>query len=55
MTEPNPPAKKQGGKRIRAGRRRAKVTRRHYTIWASKEEIEFIKEYLLRNRVNDPE
>lgn len=55
MTESNPPAKKQGGKRIRAGRRRAKVPRRHFTIWASKEEIEYIKEYLLRNRVKDPE
>lgn len=55
MTEPNLPAKRQGGKRIHAGRRRAKVPRKHYTIWASNEEIEYIKAYLFRNRVNDPE
>lgn len=55
MTEPKPAAKKQGGKRANAGRRRAKVERKHYTIWASKEEIAYVKEYLFRNRATDPE
>lgn len=55
MTKSKPVAKKQGGKRANSGRRRAKVERRHFTIWASKEEIAYVKEYLFRNRANDPE
>lgn len=46
---------KQGCKRPRAGRRRSKVARRHWTIWASREEMAHVKEYLFRNRQNDPE
>lgn len=55
MAEQKPAAKKQGGRRIHAGRKRAKVERKHYTIWASKEEIAYVKEYLFRNRATDPE
>lgn len=47
--------KQRGGWRVRAGRQRGKVTRRHRTIWASDEEYEHVKEYLFRNRANDPE
>ena len=47
--------KKWGGKRPGAGRRRFKVRRRHWTIWASQEEFAHVKEYLFRNRLNDPE
>lgn len=46
--------KQRGGRRERAGRRRASVPRRHRTIWASDEEYEHVQEYLFRNRVNDP-
>lgn len=51
--EPN--RKQRGGWRIRAGRRRGKVPRRHRTIWASDEEYAHVKEYLFRNRASDPE
>lgn len=47
--------KQRGGWRVRAGRRRAKVVRRHRTIWASDEEYKYVKEYLFQNRANDPE
>jgi len=43
-----------GGWRSNAGRKRNKVTRRHHTYWASDEEHRYIREYLLKNRANDP-
>lgn len=52
-TEPR--RKQRGGGRERAGRRRARVPRRHRTIWASDEEYKYVKEYLFQNRANDPE
>lgn len=47
--------KKRGGRRANAGRPRGKVKRSRKTIWASEDEMRIIKEYLFRNRMNDPE
>ena len=55
MANTEAPAKSWGGKRARAGRRRASVARRHRTIWVSDEEYRRVMEYLFRNRANDPE
>lgn len=44
---------KRGGWRANAGRKPDKIKRRHKTFWVSDEEAEKIKEYLLRNRIND--
>lgn len=45
----------RGGRRMNAGRPRSKVRRRKVTIWASEEEIQKIREFLLQNRANDSE
>lgn len=50
-----PRRKQRGGWRVKAGRRRGKVPRRHRTIWVSDEEYEHVQEYLFHNRANDPE
>lgn len=46
---------KRGGWRPRAGRKPSQVVRRHKTFWVSDEEEKKIKEFLFRNRSNDPE
>ena len=47
--------RKRGGWRPRAGRKPSQVVRRHKTFWVSDEEEKKIKEFLFRNRSNDPE
>lgn len=47
--------RKHGGKRANAGRPRGKVRRRRNTIWASEEEMKKIREFLFKNRINDPD
>lgn len=44
---------KHGGWRKNAGRKPERVKRKHKTFWVSDEEAKKIKEYLLRNRVNE--
>ena len=45
--------KQRGGWRKNAGRKPERVKRKHKTFWVSDEEAKNIKEYLLRNRVNE--
>ena len=45
---------KRGGWRPRAGRKPSQVVRWDKTFWVSDEEEKKIKEFLFRNRSNDP-